>query len=238
MNKKKIVTLIVAASLTLGILGGTLAWFTSQDTVINSFNILGNDDGENGVEIYEKFDNTVEGEANKMLPGGTAVEKIVQVKNTAEYSQLIRVKLDPKWLEEYELNPIENMIMLNYSKDMVTTNPEENDKWVECGGYYYYLGKVAAGKFTQSLLDSVGLDFSNVKEQENDYKNTKFKIEIIADGVQADGEGNETKPADNWLMDEAKTNSFAEVLRNRLNEIAGTDTTTGNDIEIPGAEEK
>ena len=37
MNKRKIVTLLVAGTLTVGIVGGTLAYFTSQDSVVNQF---------------------------------------------------------------------------------------------------------------------------------------------------------------------------------------------------------
>ncbi|MBX7403670.1 TasA family protein [Clostridium chauvoei] len=37
MSKKKIVSLIAAAAVVVGVAGGTLAWFEASDTEVNNF---------------------------------------------------------------------------------------------------------------------------------------------------------------------------------------------------------
>ncbi|WP_180945919.1 BsaA family SipW-dependent biofilm matrix protein [Burkholderia pseudomallei] len=93
MNKK-VQALAVAGVLTVGVVGGTLAWFTSQDSVKNTFNTASSN-GENGkgIRIEEEFV-----EPKNMLPGDV-VNKDVQVSNTATYDQFIRVKLTPKFVD-------------------------------------------------------------------------------------------------------------------------------------------
>lgn len=47
MNKKKLSALLLAGTLTAGVVGGTFAWFTSQDSVTNQFTTGGNEDDKN-----------------------------------------------------------------------------------------------------------------------------------------------------------------------------------------------
>ena len=75
MKNKKITSLLVAGALTVGIVGGTLAWLTASDSVTNKFKT-----GENqsvALDIYEKFDK----DDAKVLQPGKTVDKKVQVKN-------------------------------------------------------------------------------------------------------------------------------------------------------------
>ncbi|QPJ84765.1 hypothetical protein HH195_02085 [Sarcina sp. JB2] len=96
MNKKKVSALLIAGILSIGAIGGTLAWFTSQDSVTNAFqtgstNNPGNTDG--GIEIKEDFEKS---DAENMTPGDK-VKKEVSVTNTASYNQLIRAKIEKVW---------------------------------------------------------------------------------------------------------------------------------------------
>lgn len=96
MNKKKVSALLIAGILSIGAIGGTLAWFTSQDSVTNAFqtgstNNPGNTDG--GINIEENFD---ENNAGNITPGDE-VKKEVSVTNTASYNQLIRAKIEKVW---------------------------------------------------------------------------------------------------------------------------------------------
>ena len=77
MNKKKLVTMVLAGSLAVGLVGGSLAWFTSSDKVLNKFATVQDDDnkGDSGIDIYECFD---EDGTEKILPGGPKVDKYVQ----------------------------------------------------------------------------------------------------------------------------------------------------------------
>lgn len=208
MNKKKLSALLLAGTLTAGVVGGTFAWFTSKDTVTNQFATGGtNDDDSNaGIDIWEKFK-----EPTNVVPG-TTTDKLVQVKNTSTYDQFIRVKITPKW-EDEELNTTEGLsyLGLNFVEGSLGY---EQGQWLKDGDYYYYIGKVAGGKFTNTLLESVTLS----KNAGNEYKNQKYKVVVDADSIQADNGAYKE-----W------TNS--ETIQKLL---AKCENTTGNDKNAEG----
>lgn len=209
MNKKKLSALLLAGTLTAGVVGGTFAWFTSKDTVTNQFATGGtNDDDSNaGIDIWEKFE-----EPTNVVPG-TTTDKLVQVKNTSTYDQFIRVKITPKW-EDKELNTTEGLsyLGLNFVEGSLG---DEQGQWLKDGDYYYYIGKVAGGKFTNTLLESVTLS----KNAGNEYKNQKYKVVVDADSIQADnGAYEEWKDASKTIKDL----------------LAKCENTTGNDSNEAG----
>lgn len=209
MNKKKLSALLLAGTLTAGVVGGTFAWFTSKDTVTNQFATGGtNDDDSNpGIDIWEKFE-----KPTNVVPG-TTTDKLVQVKNTSTYDQFIRVKITPKW-EDEELNTTEGLsyLGLNFVEGSLG---DEQGQWLKGGDYYYYIGKVAGGKFTNTLLESVTLS----KNAGNEYKNQKYQVVVDADSIQADNGAYEE-----W-EDASKT--IKDLL-------AKCENTTGNDSNEAG----
>lgn len=173
MNKKKLSALLLAGTLTAGVVGGTFAWFTSQDSVTNQFTTGGNEDDDDpdaGIDIWEKFK-----EPTNVVPG-TTTDKLVQVKNTSTYDQFIRVKITPKW-EKDGLDA--SYLDLNFVKANLGNG---QGKWFKDGDYYYYIGKVAGGKFTNTLLESVTLKDTTP----NEYKNQKYQVLVEAESIQAD----------------------------------------------------
>ena len=180
MNKKfKYTSLVAAGAVTLGLVGGTLAWFTAQDEVVNKFSTTGNEynpeDPNAGIKIVEDW-NEKDG---KNITSGTEVNKDVQVKNIEQYDQFIRVKFTPQFVkvnddgartpyteEELKTLGISNeMIELNFTSHLVkdgTHDLNEGD-WVQVGEYYYYIGKVGAGSHTNTLLDSGNFKFRSWK---------------------------------------------------------------------------
>ena len=209
MNKKKLSALLLAGTLTAGVVGGTFAWFTSQDSVTNQFTTGATDDPNNpdaGIDIWEKFE-----EPTNVVPG-TTTDKLVQVKNTSTYDQFIRVKITPKW-EDEELNTTEGLsyLGLNFVEGSLGY---EQGQWLKDGDYYYYIGKVAGGKFTNTLLESVTLS----KDAGNEYKNQKYQVVVDADSIQADNDAYKE-----W------TNS--ETIQKLL---AKCENTTGNDKNAEG----
>lgn len=175
MGKKKIIGLCLAVGLMVGVVGGSLAWFTDTTTKTNSFSTQGNGENQsNGIEIVETTWNEENGK--NILPG-TEVAKSVQVKNNATYDQYMRVKLTKVW-KDSDGNKIKNniawvkgnkvyadqvegskQIKLDYK--MIELNFGENNKnlgtkpgqWTDktkqkdgiTGGYYYYNGIVGNG---------------------------------------------------------------------------------------------
>lgn len=205
MNKKKLSALLLAGTLTAGVVGGTFAWFTSKDTVTNQFATGGtNDDDSNaGIDIWEKFE-----KPTNVVPG-TTTDKLVQVKNTSTYDQFIRVKITPKW-EKDGLDA--SYLGLNFVEGSLGN---EQGQWLKDGDYYYYIGKVAGGKFTNTLLESVTLS----KNAGNEYKNQKYQVVVDADSIQADnGAYKEWKDA-------------SETIKDLL---AKCENTTGNDSNEAG----
>ncbi|MCX0410869.1 BsaA family SipW-dependent biofilm matrix protein [Clostridium perfringens] len=96
MGKKKIIGLCIASALVIGSIGGSLAWFTSSDSVTNPFATASTDnpnDPNSGIKINENFDKD---KADNTLPGDN-ITKQVNVSNKATYDQLIRAKIKKVW---------------------------------------------------------------------------------------------------------------------------------------------
>ena len=200
MNKKKLSALLLAGILTAGVVGGTFAWFTSKDTVTNQFATTGTNEPGNpdaGIKIEEEFQ-----KPENVLPG-TETNKDVLVKSTANYDQFIKVKFEKKFVKvdkdengnekrteikkiqvagkEYELDT--SLIELNFTNYLKDTKAEGT--WFEGkDGYYYYIGKVAGGSYTNMLLDSVTLS----SKAGNEYKNLEFDVTVVADSIQSSNE--------------------------------------------------
>ena len=184
MSKKKIIGLCIAGVLAVGSIGGSLAWFTSSDSVTNPFTTASTEnpsDPNSGIKINEKFDKN---EADNTLPGDN-VTKQVNVSNTATYDQLIRVKIEKVWkdaegTEKPDLDK-ENII-LNFEKNLTDSNNPEEGKWIKgSDGYYYYNGIVNPKGQTSNLLESVTLS----KDTTNEFKGLKFDVTVNSEGVQA-----------------------------------------------------
>lgn len=188
MNKKKLSALLLAGTLTAGVVGGTFAWFTSKDTVTNQFATTGTDEPNNpdaGIKIEEEFE-----KPENVLPG-TETNKDVRVKSTAKYDQFIRVKFEKKFIKtngdgtktDVTDKLDTSLIELNFTNYLKDTKAEGT--WFEGeDGYYYYIGKVAGGSYTNMLLDSVTLS-SNAG---NEYKNLEFDVTVVADSIQSSNE--------------------------------------------------
>lgn len=188
MNKKKLSALLLAGTLTAGVVGGTFAWFTSKDTVTNQFATTGTDEPGNpdaGIKIEEEFE-----KPENVLPG-TETNKDVRVKSTAKYDQFIRVKFEKKFIKtngdgtktDVTDKLDTSLIELNFTNYLKDTKAEGT--WFEGeDGYYYYIGKVAGGSYTNMLLDSVTLS-SNAG---NEYKNLEFDVTVVADSIQSSNE--------------------------------------------------
>ena len=188
MNKKKLSALLLAGILTAGVVGGTFAWFTSKDTVTNQFATTGTDEPNNpdaGIKIEEEFE-----KPENVLPG-TETNKDVRVKSTAKYDQFIRVKFEKKFIKtngdgtktDVTDKLDTSLIELNFTNYLKDTKAEGT--WFEGkDGYYYYIGKVAGGSYTNMLLDSVTLS----SKAGNEYKNLEFDVTVVADSIQSSNE--------------------------------------------------
>ncbi len=184
MSKKKIIGLCIAGVLAVGSIGGSLAWFTSSDSITNPFSTASTDNPSNpnsGIKINEKFNKE---EADNTLPGDK-VTKQVNVSNKATYDQLIRVKIKKVWKDAKgnEKSDLDTKnINLNFENNLTDSNKPEEGKWIEgSDGYYYYNGIVNPDGQTANLLESVTLS----KDITNEFKGLKFDVVVDSEGVQA-----------------------------------------------------
>ncbi|NGT74078.1 hypothetical protein G6Z07_13810 [Clostridium perfringens] len=184
MSKKKIIGLCIAGVLAVGSIGGSLAWFTSSDSITNPFSTASTDNPSNpnsGIKINEKFNKE---EADNTLPGDN-VTKQVNVINKATYDQLIRVKIKKVWKDakgEEKSDLDTKNIILNFENNLTDSNKPEEGKWIEgSDGYYYYNGIVNPKGQTANLLESVTLS----KDTTNEFKGLKFDVVVDSEGVQA-----------------------------------------------------
>lgn len=184
MSKKKIIGLCIAGVLAVGSIGGSLAWFTSSDSVTNPFSTASTDnpsDPNSGIKIHEDFNKE---DADNTLPGDT-VTKQVNVSNKATYDQLIRVKIKKVWKDakgEEKPDLDTKNINLNFENNLTDSNKPEEGKWIEgSDGYYYYNGIVNPDGQTANLLESVTLS----KDTTNEFKGLKFDVVVDSEGVQA-----------------------------------------------------
>lgn len=184
MSKKKIIGLCIAGVLAVGSIGGSLAWFTSSDSVTNQFSTASTDkpsDPNSGIKIHEDFNKE---DADNTLPGDN-VTKQVNVINKATYDQLIRVKIKKVWKDakgEEKSDLDTKNIILNFENNLTDSNKPEEGKWIEgSDGYYYYNGIVNPDGQTANLLESVTLS----KDTTNEFKGLKFDVVVASEGVQA-----------------------------------------------------
>ncbi|MGU8741236.1 SipW-dependent biofilm matrix protein BsaA [Clostridium perfringens] len=184
MSKKKIIGLCIAGVLAVGSIGGSLAWFTSSDSITNPFSTASTDNPSNpnsGIKINEKFNKE---EADNTLPGDK-VTKQVNVSNKATYDQLIRVKIKKVWKDAKgnEKSDLDTKnINLNFENNLTDSNKPEEGKWIEgSDGYYYYNGIVNPDGQTANLLESVTLS----KDITNEFKGLNFDVVVASEGVQA-----------------------------------------------------
>lgn len=184
MSKKKIIGLCIAGVLAVGSIGGSLAWFTSSDSITNPFSTASTDNPSNpnsGIKINEKFNKE---EADNTLPGDN-VTKQVNVSNKATYDQLIRVKIKKVWKDakgEEKSDLDTKNIILNFENNLTDSKDPKEGKWIEgSDGYYYYNGIVNPDGQTANLLESVTLS----KDTTNEFKGLKFDVVVDSEGVQA-----------------------------------------------------
>ncbi|MBQ9318016.1 MAG: hypothetical protein IJR82_00050 [Bacilli bacterium] len=144
MKKQSILFLLLIA--VIGIVGVTVAYFSSRATFENEF-----ETPEYGTTYIEKFVSP-----DNWLPGDET-EKTLEVKNSGSVDEAVRVKVEESWVSKkgttLSLTQGDNVAAL--------INFINNDDWtkVTVDGedyyYYYYNYRLAPGETTSKLLDKV-----------------------------------------------------------------------------------
>lgn len=193
-NKRKL--LIVTGISALTILGGTLAYFTTSDTIQNIFKTALYQH-----QIVEKF------ESPSDWTPGTTTEKTIKVTNTGSISMAVRASYTEQWVTSNG-----NEIPLKDSENNVAAIINFNEGWTKSSdGHYYYgskdnMTKVAPGETTSSFISGVTFN-NNIKASlnktvsadgqtitytstGNGYDNAIYKLTVKIDTIQYDQAGN------------------------------------------------
>ena len=172
MSKKKAVSLLITGILSVGLIGGSFACFTSKDSVTNAFETVDAGDTDNiesGVKVVEEF---IKEHAKNMIPGANK-KKEVSVKNTASYNQFIRVKIDKVWKHNGE-------VVTHYiEKVEVVDDSQGNKKEVK---KYDYLTKEEASNNKGAIpLDESLIVLNFNKDSVNNVNNMQNKWTTVKD---------------------------------------------------------
>lgn len=179
MNKRKII-LLAALLVMVAILGvgGTLAYFTAEDSATNEFTV-----GNVKIELTEpSWDSTGETDAPEVYPG-EALAKDPQVINKGNNPCFVRIKVDGLDCLKAEGDGDEMLIHVRtkYVEDAL------GEGWVlHSDGYYYYTKALAAGGTTTPVFDSIVIPKALTNADGMEHKKP-YDINVKAYAVQAQG---------------------------------------------------
>ena len=157
--KRSLVLVVSVLALVLAVAGGTLAWLSANTTpVTNTFT-----PAQVTCTVVEDFDGTT--------------KKDVQIKNTSNIPAYIRAYVVVTW-KDAQGNVYGKLPIAGEGKDYTMTMPN-NTKWVKNGDYWYYTEAVAAGGYTEKLIDECKLIGPPPAD---DYS---LSVEIIAEAIQS-----------------------------------------------------
>ncbi|MFR5856623.1 MAG: BsaA family SipW-dependent biofilm matrix protein [Bacilli bacterium] len=193
-NKKKLLVVLGISAFT--ILGGTLAYFTTSDNIINNFKTALYQHS-----IVEKF------ESPSDWTPGTTTEKTIEVTNTGSIGMALRASYTEKWV-----NTNGKEISLIDTNNNRASIINFGDGWQKADdGYYYYgskenLTKLNSNETSSSFIKSVTFNENIVADLEKDvssdgqtitytssgkgYDNAKYILTITIDTIQYDQANN------------------------------------------------
>lgn len=144
-SKRSLVALALVA--VLGVVGVTIAYFTSTDTFENVFGTK-----PYSMEVVETFESP-----DDWTPG-TTTDKTVVATNKGDVEAAVRVSFTEKW-EDASGTTLALKDASNRSAAIINFASDLSTKWTKSteGGkdYYYYKTKLAKNASTSSLIESV-----------------------------------------------------------------------------------
>lgn len=139
--KKDLKPLIAIALILIGgVVGGTLAYFTTKTDFENVFKTK-----PYSAQVTEQF------VSPENWTPGTTTPKTVVAKNTGDVDIAVRVSYDEKWVSKNG-----GTLSLTQGSNRVSIlNLTNQTDWIKQGDYYYYKKKLSKNESTTSFLGSV-----------------------------------------------------------------------------------
>lgn len=191
-RNSRIAAFLAAVSIIAVMAYSTLAFFTAEDTALNKVSmgnvslILNDDTLDPETEDPVAFP---EEGFSGVMPGDV-IDKIVSVTNDGDNAIWVRIRLDRS------VTPPEGS-ELDLSFEGIALNLNEDD-WTEgADGWFYYNTILEPGETTEDLFTTVTFPGS----MGNDYMNAKVEIDVLAQGVQSQNNGNTVLEAAGWPAD-------------------------------------
>lgn len=187
--KKKILYIAVILICFAIVAGGTVAYFTAEDTARNVIS-----SGGVGVTIVEQ--RLVNGQLQpypdrtvKIMPA-TTVSKIVSVQST-EQAAWIRMKYA---IAVYDQQG-QRMEITNAELAQVIEITPDRTNWTRNGAWWYCNAPAAAGEMTAPLFETISFSGPNMG---NEYQGCTAEITITAQAVQQANNGETVMEAAGW----------------------------------------
>lgn len=162
--RKRLVALCLALAAGSLLAGGTIAYFTAEDTARNAVTA-----GNAEIRVHTEFPS----EGQEIMPGDT-VEDTVTVENTGGHPLYLRVRVT-KGVNEEGLS----------AEDCLELDINETD-WTYKDGYYYFNTALEAGKTTPPLFTKVQFKGDTI---DNQYLGRLFTVDVDGYAVQAENNG-------------------------------------------------
>ena len=168
----------------LALAGGTLAYYTGEN---RTHNVIATGGIDIAVQEWADEDKTKPfpaGGVDDVMPG-TAVTKIVEVKNTGNNDAYVRVSVEKSIALQGEGEPDLDLLTLDLN----------DDDWTDGGDRFYYYNKaLAPGEVTKPLFTTVSFHAG----MNNQYQNSKAAVDVAAYAVQVANNGDTPLEADGW----------------------------------------
>ena len=181
--KRKIVILAFAMALIALSVGGTLAYFTQEETTHNIITT-----GSVKIELIEKA--VVNGkqidfeDVDGVLPG-SAVSKIVTVENVGASGAYVRVSVRPGITLAGGGQGDPDLIGFDFNLT----------DWTDGGdGWWYYNSSLEAGDTTKALFTTVTFD----SKMNNQYQGCTCEVDVTVQAVQTANNGDSALKASGW----------------------------------------
>ncbi len=183
LSRRKVIVLAALVCCAAILAGGTLAYFTAEET---AYNVI-----TTGLLDMELHEETTGGEPwpeegiSGVMPG-MVVDKVPYIENTGSIDFYARISI------EKVITPGEGVTAeLNFDYITLDINTEN---WTEQDGFYYYNRVLAPGDVTEPLFTAV--TFS--PDMGNDYMNCRVEITVSAQAVQSRNNGTDPFTATGW----------------------------------------
>ena len=172
MKKKIIALALVLCMVAVAVVGGTLAYFTADDSATNTFTV-----GNVTIDLVEEqWDAVGEKEAEDAYPG-EPLAKDPKVINKGANPCFVRISVSnlDQFVEKYG-----DGAMIDYRTNYVVGQTSE-DWTYHTDGYFYYEKVLGVDETTSVVFDSIVIPVEVENSEE------ALPIEVIAQAVQAQG---------------------------------------------------